>query len=304
VGRKRCEKLFKLKFNIMPINQLVIFCNEHHNRLVRCVDCPNEVCHNNCIACLESIHQVGNRGRTYNCNNIIYCYTCKYIYRYSTEIEYLLNRYLNTFINATTVKIWSVGCGPCTELFGLHNFKISNNLNFAIQYKGFDLSTCWKPIHEQINQLQQFQTEFYYQNVFDYVNSTDECPNIIILNYLISDILRTNKDYIDGFINSLCEMLTQFDNCILIINDINLGRNDNQSRHYYDLIETRIQESNHIIHVGKYHYANSQRWFYPYGIRNANNRVQLDVDQGIQNRYSPWLECRSAQLVIFKQPIQ
>lgn len=136
----------------MPLNQLINFCHQNYNRPDRCDDCPNDACHNTCTACLDHIHRVGTIDRTYNCANIVNCYTCKYIYRYSSEIEFLLNLYIQTFRNAAEVRLWSIGCGPATELFGLHNFKINNQLNFVIKYKGFDLNAIWHHVHDYIDQ--------------------------------------------------------------------------------------------------------------------------------------------------------
>jgi hypothetical protein len=188
----------------MPLNQLIEFCTEQYYRPHRCEDCPNILCENSCNACLEQIHRIITQDRTYNCQNIVYCYTCKFIYRYSTEIEYLLNQYVNIFRNVRQIRLWSIGCGPGTELFGINNFKIHNNLLFDIQYNGFDLNTIWRPIHDRIRQMDQFETNFHYENVFDYALRTEEQPNIIILNYVLSDILRTNAHLMTEFINRVC----------------------------------------------------------------------------------------------------
>ena len=111
----------------MERNQLAEFCNEKYHRDEKCHDCPNEVCHDSCINCLENIHNVNTKDRTYNCSNIAYCYTCKYIYRYSSEIEHLLETYINVFKKTKKLNICSIGCGPCSELFGLYSFKRKHN---------------------------------------------------------------------------------------------------------------------------------------------------------------------------------
>jgi hypothetical protein len=285
----------------MPLNQLIQFCHHNYNRPERCDDCPNENCRNSCTACLDHIHQVGTHDRSYNCPNIIFCYTCKYLFRYSSEIEFLLNRYTNVFRNAQIVRLWSIGCGPATELFGLHNFKINNHLDFEIEYKGFDLNEIWTPIHNFIHPLNNFQADFFNQDFFNYLETTEERPHIVILNYLLSDILRTNREYINEFIENLCTWYSHVERTFLIINDINLGRNINESRFYYERIVKRVRELrelNVLRHEGRYHFANGQRFYFQYGQRNINNQVQLIPDPEIEEFYSPWLECRSAQLVL------
>jgi hypothetical protein len=287
----------------MPINQLVNFCYQNHIRPERCGECPN-VCQGNCIACLESIHQVGNQNRTYNCNNIIYCYTCNYIYKYSSEIEYLLNQYVLIFRNTEQIRMWSIGCGPCTELFGLYNFRNRNNLNFNIQYHGFDLNNTWAPIHNFIQQMGHFESHFHYENIFHYFERTDERPNIVVLNYLISDILRTNRQYIDQFITDLCNFINTFDKCLLIVNDINLGQDNTGPRYYYNQIRLNILQNSDIITQGNFHFVNSQRGYWRYGTQHVNNAVTTNPPNHILERYSSWTECRSAQLIIFKKARQ
>lgn len=286
----------------MPHENLVNYCYENYDRPRRCDDCPNDPCFDNCGLCLDYIHRVGTHDRTYNCGNIIKYYTCKYIYRYSTEIEYLLNRYTRAFRNVRNVRIWSIGCGPCTELFGLYRFRNNNDLNFTIQYKGFELNELWTPIHDFIHQMDCFETEFYIQDVFDYIKSNNEHPHIIILNYLLSDILRTNRDYIDKFINNLCDWYAPMINTFLIINDINLGQNDCEARYYYNIIVQKIKDLKGVKSlriVKKFHFANSQSDYYKYGDLHSNNQVQIQPPNEIITFYNPWLECRSAQLVIF-----
>ena len=163
----------------MSHEQLVNYCYTNYNRPDDgCNHCQNAPCLGGSELCLDHIHRVGTHDRTYNCANIVNYYTCKYIYRYLTEIEILLNKYTSVFRNIRNLRLWSIGCGPCTELFGLHRFKNNKNINFTIQYKGFELNELWTPIHNSIRQMNCFETEFYIQDVFDYIGSNDEHPDI------------------------------------------------------------------------------------------------------------------------------
>lgn len=285
----------------MPINQIVDFCSRLHDRHERCLDCPNEECHNSCLGCLENIHLVSSCERTYNCNNIAYCYTCKYVYRYSSEIEYLLSTYISVFRNAQPLRVCSIGCGPCSELFGLDSFKKRNNLNFEINYKGFEQIRIWEPIHQEINRILEYNIEFIYDDVFEFYKNDEDLPNIIILNYVLSDILRHNSEYFQVFINNICALFQRLPSAILIINDINLGRGQNEVRYHYKPLIDRLQQDNNIIRVDKFHFTNSQRPFFSYGVLHDSNTATMNPPQDIINKYSPWLECRSAQCVIFKR---
>ena len=85
------------------------------------------------------------------------------------------------------------------------------------------------------------------------------------------------------------------------INDINLGGNSNRPRYYYGRIIQRVRQHRQLPqlrHEGMYHFINSQRNYYDYGRQHLNNTVQLVPPQDILNTYSPWMECRSAQLVL------
>lgn len=287
----------------MSINQLVQFCHNSYERNGVCQGCENE-CKNSCLACLESIHDVNNRNRTYNCRNIVFCYTCKYIYRYSSEIEYLLREYSLVFNNVRRLRVCSVGCGPCSELFGLHNFKTRNNLNFEIDFTGFETNQIWQPIHSQITKILDCDSRFVYGDIFEYYDNQIELPNIIVLNYLLSDILRTNNEDFANFINSLCDLFRRMPNSALIVNDINLGKNITQVRAHFDPLITRLQAENDIRYVSRFHFANSQRWFATYGTLHDNNQLATKPMAEIEASYSPWLECRSAQFIIFKRAEQ
>ena len=288
----------------MPINELIDFCFSHYDRKDQCIDCVNsEECQGGCLKCLEYIHQV-NTKREFNCPNITFCYTCHHIHRYSTEIEYLLNKYVAIFKNTQQIRLWSIGCGPCSELFGLYNFKINNKLPFDIDYKGFDLNKVWNPIHEKIHSMNYFSSEFHYEDFFEYVQRTDEQPNMLILNYVLSDILRTNKISIDTFISDFCSYVNDINKCVVIVNDINLGETNSGPRYYYKVFDKHIRAKSEIMgKIGCFHFVNNQAEYFRYGTQHENNIVQIIPPENIKV-FNPWMECRSAQLFIIKQPKQ
>lgn len=290
------------------INQLVSFCDKNYNRRGndddKCTNCPNETCYKSCLACLEQIHNIDCHNRTYNCQNIAYCYTCKYIYRYLSEIEHILTVYLKEFNEVNRLNVCSIGCGPCSELFGLYDFKIKNKLKYEIKFLGFEENLIWKPIHDEINSLSEskFESQFIYSDVFDYYDKNSDLPNIVILNYVLSDILRKSADDLQQFLNKFYEFYSLLPNSILIINDINLGTDKQGIRAYYDPLIKKIKERNNI-EVGKFHFRNSQKDYYRYGEQHPQNTVFINPIAEINEYYSPWLECRSAQCIIYKKAI-
>ncbi|GAP71728.1 hypothetical protein SAMD00024442_17_28 [Candidatus Symbiothrix dinenymphae] len=282
------------------INKLVEFCDTQYNRdkSGRCKNCPNDEGCTSCFNCLEKIHDVNTHERTYNCPNIAYCYTCKYLYRYSSEIEHLLKRY--NFINVHTLRVCSIGCGPCSDLFGLYSWKTRNSLTWQIEYKGFELNRIWEPIHNQIK-LPDCDAEFVYDEVFQYYQAGTQLPNVLILNYVLSDVLKNNPDDFTIFIDNLCVLYQKMSNSVLIVNDINLGRNEKEIRFHFDTLIQRIQKDNDVQIVDKFHFENTQKSYFRYGTQHIVNNAIITPLQNINAKYSPWVECRSAQLFIFKK---
>lgn len=288
----------------MPINTLIRYCDDLYNRPTRCYTCSNE-CKGSCLKCLEYIHKTSTNDRTYNCNNIINCYTCKYLYKYSAEIEHLLMQFIRWFkLNQDNIiTIGSIGCGPCSELFGLDQFKRHNRLSFKIQYKGFELINNWSHIHNKIVEMGiVHHIEFHYEDVFNYYTLHQDYPQILILNYVVSDIVRRNSEVgINSFLIKLYELIEHMSSkSFVVINDINLGRTNREARYYYDIIENELQYRGINIDTRKYHFPNSQRYYYAYGLMLPNN-ITCHIPNDIMQKYNPWSECRSAALIIYKR---
>lgn len=175
----------------MPINQLVEFCLEQYNKHGRCFDCNNDckcIGTEDCYLCIKYIHAVNTFDRKYNCNNIVYNYVIKHIYRYSSEIERLFNQY-DTFKKVQHFRIASIGCGPCSELFGIKQFLANNNLNPKFEYIGFDLNLQWNQIQNKIVDIFGNGIQFSNEDFFSYVN------NLLILRHTAS-FLFTNQCFV------------------------------------------------------------------------------------------------------------
>lgn len=288
----------------MPINSLVQYCDSLYHRPDRCETCGNE-CKGGCLECLAHIHKTTTNDRTYNCANIINCYTCKYIYKYSAETEHLLTPFKKWFeqIGNNPVTIGSIGCGPCSELFGLYQFREHNNLSFQIQYRGFELIEKWKHIHRKIESLNiANEIDFQYEDVFEYYNRNRNFPQILILNYVLSDIIRRcSADDLTVFFENLYTLINRMcGKSFIVFNDINLGRNTAEARFYYNLIEQELQKRHINVVTRKYHFPNSQRFYVQYGNELPNN-ITCNIPRNINQKYNPWAECRSAAIIIYKR---
>lgn len=286
----------------MPIQDIVRYCDLNYSRIGRCVPCDND-CKNGCEKCLDAIH-LNKIIRRYNCNNITKFYVCKYIYKYSSEVDHLFqtNDYLNTlpFYN-----ILSIGCGPSTELYGILNYLQRHSISKQINYIGCDLNAIWQPIHIETKNIIErrdldVNLQFIYGDIFDNFGSINYAVNILILQYVISDMHVHNcnlNNFIDGLINWIINNMNG--NCYILLNDIN---HNVKARDYFDKIISKLRSRNIYITCDKYYFANRIRdYVYPYGVMHPNNDITSIIPRQILDKYNPWGFCSSAQLVIKKR---
>lgn len=230
----------------MPINQIIQFCRDSYQRNGKCENCPN-IC-SNCNMCLQEIHNNQSNMRSYDCNNMIYCYVCSYINKYASEIYYGFNALImHPSIKKQQYKILSIGCGDCADLFGIYHFITNNQLNIDISYTGIDINTKWSPIHDKIKEIfADINFNFIYQNVFEYIaNQSTIDYNIIILEYVLNEIRKYTPDKIDEFIDSFARVIVDRlpSGALIIINDIN----HNMVRDYFPKIRECIEQNNKVL---------------------------------------------------------
>lgn len=287
----------------MDVNDIVVYCDSHWV-CPRCgIACGND-CKGHCLKCLEHIHKTDTHDRTYNCANIAFCYTCKYIYKYSSEIFHILEKLGNILKRAKKIRAASIGCGPASELFGLYQYRDSYKMSYCIEYDGFEKNHIWEPIHNEI--LKQGgidKIKFHYCDIFDYYDGTTPLPNLLILNYVISDIVRQSSlEEIATFIDSLVNLISRMhQGSFVVLNDINLGRNNTEARYYYSIIINKLARIGVQTKSFKLHFPSSRQYYYSYGHEVNNNGVVQTIPENIEKKYDPWDECRSAALIFRKE---
>lgn len=141
---------------------------------------------------------------------------------------------------------------------------------------------------------------FHNENVFAYYNNAGHYPNIIVLNYCLSDALRNDFENFETFVDQIIEFFLQRPNCCLLINDINLGRNNKEVRYYFNIIIRKLQSLGIKIDFRKMYFNDSIKNSYSYGQMWKSSKVVFDIPQHIERDYSPNTECHSAQLLIIK----
>ncbi len=292
----------------LNIHDIVIYCNDlykNNHSEYRCENCENK-CKGSCESCLDAIH-FGD-DRRYNCKNIVNYYFCKYIYKYSSEIKYLFEAH-HTLIGLDNLRVLSIGCGPCTDLFGILTAIENSEDNKKLEYTGIDLNDTWVDIHDYIlaNKSDDFKVEFIYDDVFNIIHSDkfkkEINPNIIVFQYVLSDIIKYNndieiKDFLDKLINEIIIKLE--DDSFIIFNDIN----HMDTRKYFDYMRNKISSQGINIQWKKHHFKHDIKPYYRYGTEHDSNNVAYDVPFEILGTYSPWTFCSSSQLVIRKKVLE
>lgn len=287
------------------IQELVDFCNTSF--------APNDKglpCYGNplmsCSDCLKEIHFDKGSGRKYDCVNMCHWYVCRDIYRYVTEMAWLLHdKGLGLRTRTSPLHICSIGCGPCSELIAIEEYRKRYGLTFNYTYTGFDLNNVWAPIQSKVSTLSASPDSIKFVNgdVFDYYEHTADRPNMIILNYMLSDMLKYGQDDFNAFIDKLCRFVIGLPSFALLINDINRGVSESDPRWYYSVIYSKIikQCGKGNIEQRCYHFEDSMKNFYAYGEKRGKNGIWIEAPEEIINKYTTNTECHSAQMIIIKK---
>lgn len=125
----------------MLINNITSYCNDEYLNRQKCDNCSyGSNCPGDCGICLEYIHfpHKAPAPRKYDRPNMANYYTCKYSYKYMSEISFALAQ-LKDLKDKKQLKVMSIGCGPCTDLFALDYLNEIGTYNFdTIEFRGVD----------------------------------------------------------------------------------------------------------------------------------------------------------------------
>lgn len=284
----------------MIINHFALYFVQQYNRSQKCIDCPNECPETgNCQKCLERWHW-GLRESAYDCPNIRYYYIGHYLHKYSSEIGYLFR---SAIINELTeFNILSLGCGPCPDYLGIVSVMKQTENTKDIRYLGIDFNEKWSSFHDWIKQNTQSPFNVIHQDVYNFLGDPLNTlksyqPNIVIISYLVSDLLKADRDIedlINLFVGNLLPILPA--NSFIIINDYNRGINSNDPRSWYEKFKV-LMEKNRKVSVWKLHFKHNYRNFHLYDTQHQNNDILFPVPPEF-DKFNPWRFCSSAQLII------
>lgn len=295
----------------MLINDLIYECDERYSQnkdSCQCEYCKCETCNeSNCAECLRKIHypEKDSEKRTYDCVNMADYYYCRYSYRYASEVVYGLRQFRD-IMKLDTLKVMSVGCGPCTELVAIDYLHQNGELNYKkLEFRGIDpLKNMWKYIWEDIDEHYQGQVKFYERDILELVDIIVEkkwIPDLIIFQYVFSDMYKKNSaEKIRRFIDKLAKFLNeQIGKSIYILaNDANIGMKYEGGRDFFDILEKKINEPKIMR---RYHFNNDYRpTHYDYGEEYEDNGIYFEIPAHIKEKYDSIDSCASAQVLIKK----
>ena len=144
--------------------------------------------------------------------------------------------------------------------------------------------------------------DFIYSDVFEYYKQNEDYPNLLILNYVISDVVRRYPiEKRNSFLQSLVELIENMPKgSFVLVNDINLGNNEKGARYYHSIICQKLQAKGIQIKDIKLHFKSSLPYYFHYGNEMPNNHIVGNIPNDIEAKYDPWDECRSAALIFRK----
>ncbi|MDP3115202.1 MAG: hypothetical protein Q8M98_10595 [Candidatus Cloacimonadaceae bacterium] len=279
--------------------------NEYNNN--PCTSC-DITCSNECVKCLENMNYRKNASlRRYDCHRLCSSYICHYIYKSATEISNILTK-AKFLWSKEKILFVAIGCGPCSELFSIDDAITKKNYVGDVRFFGVELNKHWKPFADNCTQFlnNAIQTQIIYQDMFRVLEGFKEknqmlIPDVIILNYVLSDFHQHEKSNIRKFLRNLYRYYIEpMDNdSYIFINDIN----HYSIRQYFDeLLELIIKDFPKSV-------CSRLRYIEPHRvpdipkyktIPNGNIVFNMSTIQGISKDFSSRDKCSSASMVIRK----
>lgn len=290
---------------IVELEKFLSYCDYSYRSLNPC-NCGKSCSNNhycsgkatNCYDCIKRVHACNNTGVHYNCPKMLYCYVLKHGYRFSAEIFFLFQCIQRSLVQKDELFVTSIGCGPCTELFGaLFHWRSIGKNNATFHFRGFDLEPMWTPL---MNNIPQFINggDIHIENsdVFDYYSLTHEKIDVLVLNYMLSDMLKFySRDY-HTFLMSLCDMIKRIAPRYLLINDIYLLASINAIN---KLLQSLSEHGISFRYV-KMQYPGNNSFIGEFGRQIVRQSFDMP-NQAIVERYDPFRYVNSIQTIIVFQ---
>lgn len=290
-------------------NKLIEYCDEQYQNSNACncgSNCVNNnrcklLCTSDCYECVSHVNHFCNTIDHYNCHKMTLFYVLKHGFRFYAETALL---FIDAFANYASdeVFVMSIGCGPCTELYGgLQAWRYSHKADDNFHYHGFDLNPIWKSIDDfNLSQFENSNVFIEIKDAFVHYKNSDEPIDIIILNYSLSDMFRFNKNKYGQFVNSLLDLLAKKKPQYLLINDVYTKQSVDASTMFInELNDKRLIKNNSMRRFHSYNSYIGEFGNYVSSINGINNFPNIEgIDQNIVNKYDPFHIFNGIQAVI------
>lgn len=210
-------------------NKLIEFCDEQYQNSNACNcgdDCANKnrrklVCESDCYECVKHVNDFNNKTDHYNCHKMALYYVLKHGFRFYPE-NVILFKEIFSQTDFDNVHVVSIGCGPCTELFGgFQAWRTAGGNDESFWFHGFDLNPIWEHIENHCKTL--FNTDnilIETKDAFIHYKDSNEPIDVIVLNYSLSDMFRFRHGEYGKFVNSLMNLIVKKKPQYLLINDV------------------------------------------------------------------------------------
>jgi len=195
------------------------------------------------------------------------------------------------------ITIFSIGCGPSTELYGATVVFRRATFNYC----GFDLSNIWKSIQDfnvaNLNHLSHI-IEYYNCDFIKYVNDNDVRCDILVLNYILSDFIKYKPQDCELFINDLVHLIQEGRFSTIIINDVMLLYNVGTGYACMEKIAGLLSSNeNYSFICQRRHFAIPNQFQFEYGSKHRDNIGFTPIIPEAKS-FNPFTTCGSIQLII------
>lgn len=288
-------------------------CNENFCRKSYCQNCSvndafggRDNCRGCCLECSEEVHY-GQSWRSaafrseYNCQKLIYYYTCRYSWKYCSEIMYALESVdLNKY---GFYSVLSLGCGQSPDLMAIEQENRFDGK--SISYVGYDINPYWKSIQDEIHTYCRgsaninchYETADAIESIY---NSQGGFANVIVMSYLLSSFhdseRRSNATQLFDLIIGKVLAYKGREPVLIIVNDID---HNTKARNYFDTLIRKIQKAGYHSNVLKKHFSDRNgRDYGDNSIQYASSANKFMIPDNIGNDFNCAIQCTSAQCII------
>lgn len=298
----------------LELSKLINQCAAAYAGGTECQNCVNgKKCesYNTCKcydSCIHPLHQYNSNGKTYNCLNMAYNYVVKHFYRFASEIEYAFRIVYHAEQQnwKDNINVVSLGCGPSSELYGIINELQNQQSNLVVSYHGFDTNTIWQKIWNlNVDIYKQHNISYTKYDMFAYYTKhPDEHIDILILNYLLSDVARNmQKEEKTLFLDKLAEFIDVKDVQYVIFNDIPLFY-DNLISGYscmeYVVRQFGVNKQRHsVLKECRCRFGEPNQYQPTYGKKCSQSSLLFPIDDAAKD-FQPFNYCNSIQMLIKK----